>query len=135
MENRISHAHFLIESAKYDEAAQIIHQIIDDSDATINEKADAFQFLGLLAQIYPASINDDDAFSYYKQALELLPDHLGSLMGVVTTYGNHFPDHQDYNAFESAMKKLLKRIDEIDENAVDEIVKRKALLVHTTSPY
>ncbi len=133
MEGRISHAQFLIESAKYDEAAQIIHQVIDDSNATINERADAFQLLGLLAQVNPASIGNDNAFSLYKQALELLPDHIWSLMGVVMTYGNHAPNHQYYNAFESAMNKLLNRLGELDESAADEVVKRKALLKRTSS--
>lgn len=71
---------------------------------------------------------DDQPLPYYKRALELSPNHLWALHGVVTTFGDHAPFHQDVAAVKHAIQQLKPRFDELGESAAEEVLRMEQQL-------
>lgn len=124
----VTRAQSLIEKGKYDEAVRLLRQVVNDPTYDKAGKADAFQLLGTMTQVDPTAVGDDYALPYYNHALELCPNHLWALHGIVTTFGDHAPDHQDLNALKQAIDQLMPRLDELGPSAA-EAVRRKNDLV------
>ena len=112
----------LVERGEYDSAFCFFEAIATDPNQTPPIRADAYTWMGTLVRIMP-SLGDGDecGLSFYKRALELHPDHVWAMLGIVETFGDHFPDHQDAQAFRIAMRGLNQRLEWFDDRTRKEI--------------
>jgi hypothetical protein len=79
--------------------------------------------MGTLVRIMPALGDGDECgLSFYKRALELHPGNVWAMLGIVETFGDRFPDHQDTAAFRTAMHGLRQRLELLDDCARKEIM-------------
>ena len=125
--DNVTHAQSLIEQGAYDQSVHLLKQIVADPKCANDAKADALQMLGAMTQVDPTAVGDDCALPYYKRALELCPNHLWALHGIVATFGDHFPDHQDVAAVKHALEQLKPRLDELGRSGA-EVVRSKEQL-------
>ncbi|HEX5102540.1 MAG TPA: hypothetical protein VFV87_01935 [Pirellulaceae bacterium] len=114
----------LVTAGKYTEAVQLLRSIADDPAAPSQARVDAFQFLGTMTKVDPSAMGEDFALPYFQRALQLKPDHLWALQGIVATFGDHAPDHQDKAALLFAAERLLARANELPQAVVSEVRQR-----------
>lgn len=125
----VQNAEERILAGSYDEAASILRSIIDSNVAS-EVKADALVWLGTLSRMWPAvSPTDQSGHSSYVQALALVPDHLWAMVGVIDSFGEHVPDHQDAVLVRQLIPKLRQRASELDESVLATINKKAALIL------
>jgi len=114
----------------YKKAFQLLCALAYDDTQPPHVRANAFCDLGVLTQIAPQYGDGDECgLSYYKRGLELVPDHLWCLYGVVSTFGETFPAHGDLQAARSALEILSRRLDEIDHAETKEFILKQAELI------
>ena len=129
MTTALDQAQILMQANEFPEAFAICRSVAYDTNATTNDRADAFQMLGTIVQCTPTLGDTDECgLSYFKRALEIDPEHLWACLGIVTTFGKNFPDHQDVAAVKSALEKLLLRIDDVPASSRKTIADRSKLL-------
>lgn len=117
-----------IQAGSFDEASSILHSIVDSDAASAEVKADAWVWLGTLSRICPSvGPTDESGHSSYVQALALVPDHLWAMVGVIDSFGEHFPDHQDAALVRRLIPKLRQRSSELDERVLATINTKAAL--------
>jgi len=125
----VDRATALVHSGQYHKAYKIARRVAEDHSAPHSVRADAFYLLGVLTEILPQfGCGDECGLSYYKRALELRPDHLWAMYGVVATFGERFPSHQDVEAVRRALDGLMPRIAELPPDAVTTVMEKVALL-------
>jgi hypothetical protein len=58
-----------------------------------------------------------------KRALDQNPDQLASMLAIATTFGDHFPDHQDVLAFRNAIRRLSQNLHLLDSRAQEDMAR------------
>ena len=67
---------------------------------------------GVLVECWDLSLalgDDESGLVYYQHALSLSSDNFDALYGIVRSFGEAFPHHQDISAFELAYIHLIRR--------------------------
>lgn len=126
-----------MEQGDHEEAFRFFQAIACDAAQDSRSRADAYVWMGTLVRIAP-SLGDEDecGLSFYQRALELDPENLGAMVGIVETFGGHVPDHQDDSSFRRAMAWLLRHRDSLNEDVRGEIdrIRSKHARVLSGSP-
>ena len=116
----------LVREFRVAEAWPILESIVADNSLSPEIRSDAYQLLGCIVEIDPSYGDGDECgLSFYRQAVELVPNHLWANYAIVSNYGDAIPQHQDRSAFMKALKALNGRESELLPQDV-EIIERQS---------
>ncbi|WP_243516894.1 MULTISPECIES: hypothetical protein [unclassified Candidatus Cardinium] len=107
----------LIDQLKYKEAFQVFQEVALNSENSPVERANAYAGMGELVECCDpglASGDDESGLEFYKQALLLDNHNFHALLGIIGSFGESFPDHQDVAIFKLAYHQLINRKSKLD---------------------
>lgn len=114
-----------IQSGSFDEAHALLSQIVSDRETCPQVKADAYVWLGTLARIHPASSPDDESgLTHYLKALECNPNEVWAMIGIIESFGAHFPDHQKVALVREFAPRVLQLDGELSETVRASIISK-----------
>jgi tetratricopeptide (TPR) repeat protein len=107
----------LREQGRYEEAFDLYAKIASDASNDAHLRAYVYASMGWLIVPCPnlGEGRDESGYAYFARALELVSDCGDAWSGLVTTYGDHMPYHQDQGRFLEGLGRLLQVQDELPE--------------------
>ena len=121
MEDKYAIAEALYEDLEYKKSFSLFQEIALDTNNSNVTRADAYNMMGILVECCDPSLasgDDESGLEHYKAALELDEDNLAALAGIMGSFGESFPDHQDTAAFRAAYSKAMLRRNEFTKEEI-----------------
>jgi hypothetical protein len=122
----------LIKKLSTRKAFEIFKSIAMNSRLRPEERADAYASMGELIECWDPSLapgDDESGLVYYQCALLLDSDNFDALYGIVRSFGEAFPNHQDIDAFELAYNNLMRHKLELDRYNLRPLLKKQYTLM------
>lgn len=98
------------EQCRYEEAFRLYAKIASDESKDPLLRAYAYACMGWLVVPSPGlgEGEDESGYTYFVRAIEIAPDCGDAWSGLITTYGDRFPKHQDQGRFLEGLGRLLQ---------------------------
>lgn len=121
MEDKYAIAEALCKDHEYKKSFFLFQEIALDTNNSNVTRADAYTMMGILVECFEPSLasgDDESGLEHYKAALELDEGNLAALAGIMGSFGESFPHHQDTAAFRAAYNRAMLRRNEFTKEEI-----------------